>query len=95
MDDYAVINRELAAYDEKLAQLPQVVVLNKTDIADPEVVELLRAEFAEEDKPVFVISAATRAGPGAAGLFSRRAPGRDAAAAGLGRRHRPHHARTA
>lgn len=62
MDDYAVINRELAAYSEKLAQLPQVVVLNKTDIADPEEVELLRAEFAEEDMPVFVISAATRTG---------------------------------
>ena len=62
LDDYAVINRELAAYDDKLAQLPQVVVLNKSDIADPEEAELLRAEFAEEDKPVFVISAATRIG---------------------------------
>ncbi len=62
LDDYAVINRELAAYDDKLAQLPQVVVLNKSDIADPEEAELLRAEFAEEDKPVFVISAATRTG---------------------------------
>jgi GTP-binding protein len=62
MDDYAIINRELAAYSDKLAQLPQIVVLNKSDIADAEEVELLRAEFAEEDKPVFVISAATRTG---------------------------------
>ena len=62
MDDYAVINRELAAYNEKLSHLPQVVVLNKTDVADPELVELLRAEFAEEDRPVFAISAATRSG---------------------------------
>ena len=62
LDDYAVINRELAAYDDKLAQLPQVVVLNKSDIADEEEAELLRAEFAAEDKPVFVISAATRVG---------------------------------
>ena len=62
MDDYAIINRELAAYSDKLAQLPQIVVLNKSDIADPEEVELLRAEFAEEDQPVFVISAATRIG---------------------------------
>ncbi len=62
MDDYAVINRELAAYDDKLAQLPQVVVLNKTDIADPELVEMLRAEFAAEDRPVFAVSAATRDG---------------------------------
>jgi len=48
--------------------LPQVIVLNKSDIADSEVVEMLRAEFAEEnkldgeDKPVFVVSAATRSG---------------------------------
>ncbi len=62
LDDYAIINRELAAYDDKLAQLPQVVVLNKSDIADPEEAELLRAEFADEEKPVFVISAATRTG---------------------------------
>ena len=62
MDDYAVINRELAAYNEKLAHLPQVVVLNKTDVADPELVELLRAEFAEEGCPVFAVSAATRSG---------------------------------
>jgi len=62
MDDYAVINRELAAYNEDLARLPQAVVLNKIDIADPELVEMLRAEFAEEDIPVFAVSAATRAG---------------------------------
>ncbi len=68
MDDYAIINRELANYNEELAHLPQVIVLNKSDIADPEVVEMLRAEFAEEnnldgeDKPVFVVSAATRSG---------------------------------
>ena len=62
MDDYAIINRELAAYDENLARVPQVVVLTKTDIADTEMVELLRAEFAEEDIPVFAISAATRSG---------------------------------
>ncbi len=62
MDDYAIINRELANYNEELSALPQVVVLNKTDIADPEIVEMLRAEFEGEEKPVFVISAATRSG---------------------------------
>ena len=62
LDDYAIINRELAAYNERLAGLPQVIALNKTDVADPEAVELLHAEFAEEDRPVFAISAATRAG---------------------------------
>ena len=62
LDDYAIINRELAAYSELLDALPQVIALNKTDVADPETVELLHAEFAEEDRPVFAISAATRAG---------------------------------
>ncbi len=62
MDDYAIINRELANYSDTLAKLPQIVVLNKTDIADPEMVELLRAELSEEDIPVFAISAATRQG---------------------------------
>lgn len=62
LDDYAVINRELAAYDDKLAALPQFIVLNKADVADPATVEALRAEFEAEDVPVFVISAATRQG---------------------------------
>ncbi|MBV9850848.1 MAG: GTPase ObgE [Armatimonadetes bacterium] len=62
LDDYAIINRELAAYSEHLAELPQVIALNKTDVADPETVELLRAEFADEDRPVFALSAATHAG---------------------------------
>ena len=62
LDDYAIINRELTAYSELLAGLPQVIALNKTDAADPETVELLRAEFAEEDRPVFAVSAATRDG---------------------------------
>ena len=62
LDDYAVINRELAAYNPVLAQLPQTVVLNKTDVADPETVETLRREFEAEGHPVFTVSAATRSG---------------------------------
>lgn len=62
LDDYAIINRELAAYDERLAALPQVVALNKSDLVDEDTVELYRAEFAAEDRPVFTVSAATRAG---------------------------------
>src|SRR5713226_2397878 len=33
LEDFCVINRELALYSEKMAKLPQVVALNKIDIA--------------------------------------------------------------
>jgi GTP-binding protein len=62
LDDYAIINRELIAYDERLADLPQIIALSKIDLIDPETVELYRAEFAAEDRPVFAISAGTRQG---------------------------------
>lgn len=62
LEDYATINRELAAYSPALAALPQVIALNKIDSADPERVDHLLAHFRQEDKPVFAISAATGAG---------------------------------
>ncbi len=61
-DDYAVINRELEAYNPVLAQLPQIVVLNKTDVADPAVVAELTQTFEAEGQTVFAISAVTRTG---------------------------------
>lgn len=36
LDDYEKINAELAAYSQKLAQLPQIAVLNKCDCPDAE-----------------------------------------------------------
>ena len=62
LDDYAVINRELAAYNSELAELPQVLVLNKSDVADPEALQTLREELEAEGETVFTVSAATRAG---------------------------------
>ncbi len=62
MDDYAIINRELRAYSEALANLPQVIVLSKIDVVDPDVVALYREEFEAEGHSVFPISAATRQG---------------------------------
>ena len=62
LDDYATLNKELAAYSEKLAQLPQVVALNKIDIANPDEIELLTEHFAEQGIAVYPISAATGAG---------------------------------
>ena len=62
LDDYSVINKELQNYSEKLAQLPQIVALNKIDIADPELVKTLISHFEALDIPIFAISAATGAG---------------------------------
>jgi GTP-binding protein len=62
LDDYAIINRELAAYDERLSELPQVIALNKIDLVDAGTVDLYHAEFSSEDRPVFDLSAATRVG---------------------------------
>ncbi|HEY3331177.1 MAG TPA: GTPase ObgE [Capsulimonadaceae bacterium] len=62
LDDYATLNQELAAYSDKLAQLPQIVALNKIDIANADEIELLTEHFAELGIAVFPISAATGEG---------------------------------
>lgn len=62
LDDYAVINRELEKYDARLADLPQIVVLNKIDVADAELVEMVTQELVVQGKAVFAVSAATRQG---------------------------------
>ncbi len=62
LDDYAVINRELEKYDARLADLPQIVVLNKIDIADADMVELVTQELTAQGRAVFAVSAATRQG---------------------------------
>jgi GTP-binding protein len=61
--DYEIINRELANYDENLATRPQIVVATKIDALDePERLEKLR-ELAEKDgKPFVQISAVTNSG---------------------------------
>jgi GTP-binding protein len=61
--DFEIINQELALYDERLAQLPQLVALNKTDVAaDPDALDALETELTERGYPVFRISAVTRQG---------------------------------
>jgi GTP-binding protein len=62
LEDYATVNRELAAYSDYLATLPQLVALNKVDVADPKQVKKLLKHFQKEGKPVFAISAATGQG---------------------------------
>ncbi|HLJ56688.1 MAG TPA: GTPase ObgE [Chthonomonadaceae bacterium] len=63
LNDFEVLNRELALYDEALARLPQIVALNKIDVmADPDAVDALEADLRAQGRTVFRISAATRKG---------------------------------
>lgn len=60
--DYQVINEELARYNPKLAQRPQIIAANKMDM--PQAEENLRRfkEQVGESLPIYPISAATRQG---------------------------------
>jgi GTP-binding protein len=59
--DYETINRELAAYDETLAARPQIVVATKIDALDePERLENLRRRAAQDERPFYAISSATK-----------------------------------
>ncbi len=65
IDDYEVINRELAAYSRELALRRQILVANKSDL--PEAAarrEKVEQHCAANDLPLLVISAATGAGLG-------------------------------
>lgn len=63
LSDYETINRELRAYDEKLAERPQIVVATKIDaLDDPERLERLRAQAEKDRRPFYAISSATKEG---------------------------------
>ena len=63
VNDYEVINRELAAYDSKLAARPQIVAATKLDALDePDRLESLRERAARDQRPFFAISSVTGAG---------------------------------
>jgi GTP-binding protein len=73
VDDLAVIDAELAAYSPELAARPQLVVANKTDVADGDPVaaaalERVRHHCAVTGRPFYAVSAAT--GRGLAELLS-------------------------
>ncbi len=60
IEDIHAINKELAAYDEKLASRPQIIAANKIDMIyekDEDPVEKIRAAFESEGVPVYGISA--------------------------------------
>jgi GTP-binding protein len=63
VEDYEIINRELANYDENLATRPQIVVATKLDALDePERLENLRARVNKDGKEFLEISAVTNRG---------------------------------
>ncbi len=63
IDDYEIINRELANYNRDLAARPQIVVATKIDALDePEKMETLREQAEKDGKPFFEISAVTNRG---------------------------------
>ena len=63
LDDYRIINRELASYAPDLATKPQIVALNKSDAVSPEAIAGHQARFlAEEGVELHVMSAATGEG---------------------------------
>lgn len=63
LEDFATINRELKMYGGRLAAIPQVVALNKMDIAaDEQMVRRVETALQKEGYAVFRISAATHEG---------------------------------
>ena len=60
---FAIVNEEMAAYQERLRNLPQVVVLNKMDLpAAAERAPALQRELESRGYPVFPVSALTGEG---------------------------------
>ncbi len=64
VEDFEVINDELAGWSEALASRPQIIVANKSDLIgeENETAEAFRAYAAEQGLEIFEISAATGAG---------------------------------
>ena len=62
LDDFDVINRELALFDAAVAAKAQIVVANKIDAAPPGSFDALRRRFAGRGVRLWGISAATGAG---------------------------------
>src|SRR6266403_2354802 len=63
VQDYETVNRELRAYDERLATRPQMVVATKIDALDePARLESLQHQAAAEGLPFYAISSVTNKG---------------------------------
>jgi GTPase len=62
LDDYDIINRELALYDAAVAAKPQIVAANKVDAAPPGVIDDLTKRFAARGIALHAISAVAGTG---------------------------------
>ena len=62
IEDFEIINRELKNFSEELAERPQIVAANKSDMATPEQIAAFRSYIDNLGYPFFEISAATTAG---------------------------------
>ncbi len=63
VEDYEIINRELANYNKDLADRPQIVVATKMDaLDDPERLATLKKAVEKENREFFEISSVTNAG---------------------------------
>lgn len=62
IEDFDLINRELARFDPELADRPQIVAANKCDLATEEELALLKEELEARGVEVFFLSAATNQG---------------------------------
>ncbi len=59
LNNYKIINNELAKYSDRLANLFQIVAINKIDSIEPEKLEELKAEFKSIGITPYCISAVT------------------------------------
>ena len=62
LDDYDVINRELALFDPAVAAKPQIVAANKIDAAPPGFIDDLTARFAARGVTLHAVSAVAGTG---------------------------------
>lgn len=61
-EDFEIINKELKKFSEELAERPQIVAANKSDMATPEQIAEFKAYIEEMGLEFFEISAATTKG---------------------------------
>lgn len=62
VEDFETINKELSSFSEELANAPQIVAANKSDMAAPEQIAAFREYIEKQGLPFYEISAATTMG---------------------------------
>ena len=62
IEDFEAINKELAGFSQELADAPQIVAANKSDMATPEQIETFRKYIESKGYRFYEISAATTQG---------------------------------